>query len=310
MKTNIACPSTTAPKAGKATPPTAAVQGVDLPAQPGLPRLRQYGSKRTGGGGALVLHFHGGAFVSGDLDSGAAIASLLAEAGAVVLSVDYPLAPAHPFPQAVDAGYAVLQWAYKQRVKLAGPQPRIYLAGEEAGGNLAAAIALVARDHGHPPLAGQILVTPMLDPCVGTASLREMLGEATECKWGSGWQQYLRNPMDAEHPYAVPGLVRRLAGLPPALVLAGADDPLRDEGQRYAQRLQQAGVPARFALMGEATGWPEALTEPEYAGECRCGDAVRAQLKDFMHPATPPPPVPTSAPPPVPTSAPPPLPSG
>ncbi len=284
----------------QATAGFAPVQGVDLPAQPCLPRLRQYGSKRAGGGQALVLHFHGGAFVSGDLDSGAAMASLLAQAGAVVVSVDYPLAPAHPFPQAVESGYAVLQWLHKQRVKLAGAQARIFLAGEEAGGNLAAAVALVARDHGHPPLAGQVLITPMLDPCVGTASLREMLGEATECKWGSGWQQYLCKPMDAEHPYAVPGQARRLAGLPPALVLAGCDDPLRDEGRRYAERLQQSGVPARFELLGEATGWPETLTEPAQRNECRCADAVRARLADFLHPATPPPPpVPTSAPPPA-----------
>jgi acetyl esterase/lipase len=261
----------------------------------GLPALRQYGAKRPGGGQPLVVHFHGGTFTSGDLDSGATMAALLADAGAVVVSVDYPLAPVHPFPQAVNAGYAVLQWAYKQRVKLAGAQPRIYLAGEEAGGNLAAAVALVARDNSHPPLAGQILITPMLDPCVGTASLREMLGSATECKWGSGWQQYLQKPMDAEHPYAVPGQARRLAGLPPALVLAGFDDPLRDEGRRYAERLQQAGVPARFALLGEAAGWPETLAEPAPPELCSCGLAVRAQLLGFFsQPATPPP-----APPPV-----------
>jgi acetyl esterase/lipase len=271
-----------APLAAKAAPKAAL--GVDAPVP-----VRLYGVKRPGGGAALVVHFHGGAFVSGGLDAGAPMAQLLAEAGALVVSVDYPLAPAHPFPQAVEAGYAVLQWVWKNRTKLAGAQPRIFLAGEEAGGNLAAAVVLMARDHGHPPLAGQILVSPMLDPCTGTASLREAMGQATECKWSQGWQQYLRCPMDSEHPYAVPGAVRRLAGLPPTLVLAGEDDPLRDEAARYARRLDAGGIPARFEMLNSATGWPESLTEPGQQAECRCSDAVRVHLATFLQPATPPP---------------------
>ena len=251
--------------------------------------VRLYGSKRAGGDGALVVHFHGGAFTSGDLDSGAPMAELLAGVGAVVVSVDYPLAPANPFPQAVEAGYAVLEWVWKHRTKLAGAQARVFVAGEEAGGNLAAAVALVARDKGHPPLDGQILITPMLDPCTGTASLREAMGQATECKWSQGWQQYLSKPMDAEHPYAVPGQVRRLAGLPPTLVMTGDDDPLRDEAARYAERLAAGGIPARFELLHTTTGWPESLTEAGPQDECRCGVLVRPHLSAFLYPATPPP---------------------
>ncbi|CAN5570667.1 hypothetical protein BH11PSE7_BH11PSE7_25620 [soil metagenome] len=247
--------------------------------------VRLYGVKRKGGDAPLVIHFHGGAFISGNLDSGEPMSTLLAEAGAVVVSVDYPLAPAHPFPQAVEAGYSVLEWAFKNRVKLAGPAPRIFLAGEEAGGNIAAAVALVARDRAHPPLAGQILVTPMLDPCVATASQREAMGPQTECIWSQGWQKYLQKPMDAEHPYAVPGQVQRLAGLPATLVMAGSDDPMRDEAQRYAQRLQAGGIVARFLMLEGRTGWPASLTEvPVADNPCACSDSVRAHLAQFLDP--------------------------
>ena len=252
-------------------------------------RLRQYGRKRAGTRGRpLVLHFHCGAFVSGDLDSGACLARLLAEADAVVVSLAYPLAPAHPFPQAVEAGYGALEWLYKQRVKLAGAEPRIYVAGEEAGGNLAAAVTLVARDRVHPPLAGQLLVAPMLDPCTGTASLREALCDEAGCKWTQGWQQYLRSPMDAEHPYAVPGRVQRLAGLPPTLVLTGADDPMRDEALAYARRLEAGGIRVHSGVLAPTTGWPDSLAEAN-AADCPCADGVREQLRGFFQAPMPPP---------------------
>ena len=235
----------------------------------------------------LVLHFHGGAFTSGDLDSGACMARLLAQADAVVLSVAYPLAPDHPFPQAVEAGYAALEWAYKQRSKLAGKEAQVYLAGDEAGGNIAAAVAVMARDRDHPPLAGQILVAPMLDPCVGTASLREAMEcGSVECKFAAGWQQYLRRPMDAEHPYAVPAHARRLTGLPPALLLTGPDDAMRDEALAYGQRLAEAGVAVTSGLLPADTGWPDSLYEPA-SERCPCEDAVRRHLREFF--AAPPP---------------------
>ena len=250
--------------------------------------VRIYGQRRRGRVAPLVLHFHGGAFVSGDLDSGACMALLLAQVDAVVVSLAYPLAPEHRFPEAVEAGYAALEWTYKQRTKLAGSGAQVYLAGDEAGGNLAAAVALVARDRGHPPLGGQILVAPMLDPCVGTASLRETQSCEGGCKWADGWQQYLRGPMDAEHPYAVPGKATRLAGLPPALVLTGADDPMRDEALAYAQRLRDAGIAVTSGVMPTRTGWPESLAEPPVQ-ECPCSAGVKRHLREFFYGAMPPP---------------------
>jgi acetyl esterase/lipase len=261
-------------------------QTLSVPGQPPL-ALRVWGQKARGQASPLVLHFHGGAFVSGDLDSGACLAELLASAGAVVASLAYPLAPAHRFPEAVEAGYTALEWLHKQRTRLAGSGAALFVAGEEAGGNLAAAVALMVRDRAHPPLAGQILVSPMLDPCNATASLRETMGEATGCKWIDGWQQYLRGPMDAEHPYAVPGRAQRLAGLPPALILTGGDDPMRDEALAYAERLRAAGIHVSSELLPPTTGWPDSLAETPT--ECPCAIEVREHLRAFFQAAAPPP---------------------
>lgn len=268
-------------------PSAFAPASIEVSGQAPIP-ARVYGKRRAGATSPLVVHFHGGAFVSGDLESGECMAQLLVEAGAVVVSVAYPLAPAHRFPAAVDAAYSALEWTHKHRAKLAGPRAPVYVAGDEAGGNLAAAVALVARDRAHPPLAGQVLVAPMLDPWVGTASLRESMQCQTECKWAQGWQQYLRGPMDAEHPYAVPGKAMRLAGLPPALVLTGCDDPMRDEAMAYAARLRDAGIAVTSEVLTTKTDWPEALAEvrPE---ECPCAGAVREHLRAFFQPAMAPP---------------------
>lgn len=225
-------------------------------------RARLY--RRPGRGPApLVLHFHAGAFVTGDLDSGARVASLLAEAGAVVVSIDYPLAPAHPFPAAVEAGHRALEWAWRRRLRLAGTASGLWVAGEEAGGNLAAAVALMARDRQHPPLAGQILLSPMLDACLATASLREAHAGPVGCRWADGWHDYLPRPEDALHPYAAPGQATRLADLPPTLLVTADDDPMRDETLEYASRLRSAGVPVTEAVLPGRTGWPCSCMQPD-----------------------------------------------
>ncbi|RYF40352.1 MAG: alpha/beta hydrolase, partial [Comamonadaceae bacterium] len=196
----------------KALLPVESGTSLALPGREPL-AARVYGRKKPGAATPLVLHFHGGSFTSGDLDSGACLARLMAQSGAVVVSLAYPLAPAHPFPEAVEAGHAALEWLFKNRSKLGGALARVFVAGEEAGGNIAAAVAMVARDRDHPPLAGQILVAPMLDPCNAMPSQREAIGVETCCKWTNGWQAYLRGPMDAEHPYAVPARAHRIGML-------------------------------------------------------------------------------------------------
>lgn len=234
---------------------------LPLPGRDALP-VRFVGRRPRTGQVPLVLHFHGGAFMSGDLDAGSTIARLIAEAGAVVVSLDYPLAPAHPFPHAVEAGYDALVWAYKHRTKLAGEGAPVFVAGEEAGGNLAAAVALMARDRGHPPLAGQILLSPMLDPCLATASLRKAEAGRSGCKWADGWHHYLPNPCDASHPYAAPGPSMRLGGLPATLLVSARDDPLRDETHAYARRLRGTQVLVDEAVLPLDTGWPGSYLDP------------------------------------------------
>ncbi len=255
----------------------------EVVALPGLAPVptRIYGERRRGQVAPLVVHFHGGAFTAGGLDCGVKHASVLVAAGAIVVSIAYPLAPAHPFPQAIDVGYGVLEWAYKQRAKLAGSGAPVFLAGEEAGGNLAAAVALMARDRAHPPLAGQILVSPMLDPCVGMASMRDGACVETQGKFAEGWQKYLRCPQDATHPYAVPGGSLRLAGIAPTLVLTSGDDPMRDEARAYADKLAAAGVPAEFEVLAPATGWPSTLLASEPM-ECACAAVFQGRVQTFF----------------------------
>lgn len=231
----------------------------------------------------LVLHFHAGAFVGGGLDEGAAVAGLLVDAGAAVVSVDYPLAPAHPFPQAVEAGYDALKWVERQRRRLAAPQARLYVAGEEAGGNLAAAVAMVARDRAGPELAGQILLSPMLDACIATASQRDAKAGPVGCRWADGWHAYLARCADALHPYAVPGQSMRLAGLPRTLLVTAGDDPLRDETQAFGHRLQSAHVPVELSLLDGPTGWPLSYQRGPAAPWTA---ALGARLREFLLPST------------------------
>jgi acetyl esterase len=204
----------------------------------------------------LVLHFHAGAFVGGSLADGASVAGLLADAGASVVSLDYPLAPQHPFPQAVEAGYDALTWIERHRRRLAAPRSPLYVAGEEAGGNLAAAVAMVARDRAGPALAGQILLSPMLDACIATASQRHAKAGPVGCRWADGWRAYMARDDDALHPYAAPGQSMRLVELPRTLLVSAADDPLRDETQAFHHRLKSAGVPVELTLLETKTGWP------------------------------------------------------
>lgn len=216
---------------------------IDI-ARPEPVAVRFYGRKGCEPGAPLVLHFHGGAFTDGTLEDGAKVARSLVAAGAVVASVDYPLAPAHKFPDTVEVGYGALCWMSRWRGRVCGSRDTpVYLAGEEAGGNIAAAVATMARDRGLE-VAGQLLVNPLLDPCIGTCSMRSAnAGPMGQCKYADGWHHYLRTPRDGDHPYAVPALAQRLAGMPPTTFVATAGTPLRDEIAAYARRLAAAGVP-------------------------------------------------------------------
>ena len=124
-----------------------------------------------------------------------------------------------------------------------------------------AALAFMARDRLGPPLAGQILLSPMLDAGMATCSYRDAEAGPVGCKWADGWRAYLGTPDKAAHPYAAPSCSSRLHGLPPALVITAQGDPMRDESLSYARRLQEAGTPAQAHTL-DVSGWPDALAGP------------------------------------------------
>lgn len=259
--------------------------GLKPPASPSL-NVRFYGRHDPSASTPvpLVVHFHAGAFVAGSLDEGGCVPRLLAASGAVVMSLDYPLAPSNPFPQAIETGYAALAWAFKARHKLAGKDAPVFVAGEEAGGNLAAAVALMARDRHGPELAGQILLSPMLDPCMATESLRDADAGPVGCTWADGWHQYLARVDNAAHPYAAPGTALRLGNLPPTLLLTAQDDPLRDEALAYADRLRVFGRLVHAAVLPGPTGWPVSYLEPADAvrEKAAWSAGVQQQFSDFF----------------------------
>jgi acetyl esterase len=221
--------------------------------------VRVYGSRIPAPGAPLVFHLHGGAFLEGASDSGETVSGLLAEAGAVVVSADYAKLLSRPFPHALETTLGALQWLHKHRTKWVKNSRRVFVAGEDAGGNLAAGLALMARDQKAPDLTGQILLSPMLKPDLATDSARCAEAGPVGCKWADGWHRYLGSADKAAHPYAAPGNATRLAGLPATLVVTAQDDPMRDESLDYARRLREAGVPVQEHTLASPTGWPCAL---------------------------------------------------
>jgi len=196
-----------------------------------------------------VVFFHGGGWVIGNLDTHDGTARKLANAaGAVVVSVDYRLAPEHPYPAAAEDCYAATRWVAEHGAAELGVAPgRLAVAGDSAGGNLAAVVSLMARDRGGPALAFQLLVYPVTDPDFERASYREnaegYLLTRDVMEWF--WDQYVPEAERRHDPYAAPLRAPDLSGLPPALVVTAEYDPLRDEGEAYARRLEEAGVRVR-----------------------------------------------------------------
>lgn len=192
----------------------------------------------------VLVWFHGGGFVIGAPELSADQTSMLAAAsGCVVASVDYRLAPEHPFPTPPEDCYAALRRVADELDALA-PGGRVAVGGDSAGGNLAAAVALLARDRGGPSIAFQLLVYPALSFRRDAPSQREFAEgywlSAEQVDWF--WERYVPAPADGESAYASPLLAPSLQGLPPALIVTAECDPLRDEGEDYARRLRDAGV--------------------------------------------------------------------
>jgi acetyl esterase len=197
----------------------------------------------------VVIFYHGGGWVQGSLDTHDGVCRAIArKSGSLVVSADYRLAPEHPFPAALDDAYAVLLWVKANGSLRQADASRIVVAGDSAGGNLAAAVCLMARDRRGPAIAMQVLIYPALDAAHLDTPSYGMFGE------GYGLDRtnvdryialYLPDTEDRIMPYASPLLADDLAGLPPALVISAGFDVLRDEGEAYARKLQAAGTAAR-----------------------------------------------------------------
>lgn len=228
--------------------PVAHVENRTIPGPAGAIPIRVYTPAGTGPFPVLV-YFHGSGFVVCNLDTHDGICRGLTNgAGCVTVSVDYRLAPEHPFPAAVEDCYAATAWVATHATEVDGDPNRIAVGGDSAGGNLATVVALLARDQGGPRLVFQLLVYPVADQPCTTPSYEENAEGYSLTKqdmiWF--WNHYLTDKSAWEDPRAAPLRAKDLRNLPPALVITAEYDPLRDEGELYAKRLQEAGVPVRL----------------------------------------------------------------
>ncbi|MBW0088016.1 alpha/beta hydrolase [Pseudonocardia sp. KRD-184] len=235
-----------------------------------------------GGEGPLpvLTYFHGGGWVIGNLEvADKPCRALAAASGAIVVATQYRMAPETKFPGAVDDCYAALQWVAANAAEFGGDPSRLGVIGDSAGANLAAVVALKARDEGGPRIRAQVLTYPVTDATSDLPSRREnaegYLLTAGSMDWF--WRHYLREPGDGKNPYASPLLAADHSGLPPALVLTMEFDPLRDEGEAYAEKLKAAGVPVtlqRYDGLIHGTYWMTAAIE-------RSGELYRA-IAEFV----------------------------
>jgi len=226
----------------------ARVEERTIPGPAGEIPLRIY-TPEVRGSLPVLVYFHGGGWVIGTFDTHDGVCRHLAkQAQAIVISVDYRLAPEHKFPAAAEDCYAATLWAADNAGSLGADAKRLAVGGDSAGGNLAAVVSLMARDRGKPRIAFQLLIYPVTDHAYDTASYRAnaegYLLTKDAMVWF--WNHYLGGKADGANPYASPLRAASLAGLPRAMVVTAEFDPLRDEGEAYAQKLRDAGVPVKM----------------------------------------------------------------
>jgi acetyl esterase len=226
------------------------VRDIDIPTRGGSVRARVYSPSARAPG--VVVYYHGGGWVVGSVGAwDSSVRALAAASGCDVVSVDYRLAPEHVFPAAADDAYDALAWIASPS-GLAGGRP-VVVAGDSAGGNLAAVAALRARDPGGPAIALQVLVYPVTDSDLDRRSYLEYDGDEfivnrRDMVWY--WDHYLPDRAARRHTDASPLRAEDLSGLPPAYIITAEHDPLRDEGFAYAERLRDARVPVEHRHYG------------------------------------------------------------
>jgi len=231
----------------KESEPVKEVRDLEIPSAPGKIPARLYRPEQQAPL-PLLVYFHGGGFVLGDIDSHDNLCRALANAlPAVVLSVAYRLAPENKYPAAMDDAYTATRWAAEHADELGADPALLLVGGDSAGGNLAAATALRARDQQGPTIAHQLLLYPVCDNDLARNSYQRIgTGYFLDAEMmGWFWKQYLNSPADAQQPFACPLKARNLEQLPPATIVTGEYDPLCDEGEAYAARLAEAGVSTR-----------------------------------------------------------------
>jgi acetyl esterase len=231
-----------------------------------------------------LVYFHGGGWVIGSLEThDGSCRELANRAGCVVVSVDYRLAPEHRYPAAAEDCFAATKWVAAHAAELGVDAKRIAIGGDSAGGNLAAVVALMARERRGPALRFQLLVYPVTDADFSRPSYREnaegylLSTKAMEWFWG----HYVADAAQRAEPFASPLRAKDLAGLPPAFVLTAEFDPLRDEGDAYAERLRQAGVPTRWKRYDGAIHGFFAMGLLAQVGRDAVDDAVAALREAF-----------------------------
>ena len=222
----------------------ASVENRSIPGPAGAIPVRIY-QPHGAGVKPVLVYLHGGGWVIGTLDSYDATCRELAQgAGCVVVAVDYRLAPEHRYPAAPEDCYAAVRWVAANAASLGADARRLAVGGDSAGGNLSAVVSQMARDKGGPAIRFQLLIYPVTDADFTRRSYVDnaegYLLTTASMHWF--WDHYLPNPGQRAEPYASPLRAADLSGLPPAWVCTAEFDPLRDEGEAYAKRLQQAGV--------------------------------------------------------------------
>lgn len=226
--------------------PMQRVEPLELPGPAGSIAARLFTPPGAEEPGGLLVYFHGGGWVIGGLDThDDPCRFLAAHSGARVLSADYRLAPEHPFPAAAEDALAAYEWTAANAERLAADPGRIGVGGDSAGANLAAGVCLLARDAGTPSPAMQLLIYPVTETA-GTAASRRTFGEGflltrADMDWFE--ERYLPPGADRNDPRVALLEASELSGLPPAYIATAGFDPLRDEGEEYARRLREAGVP-------------------------------------------------------------------